>query len=225
MIWRSTGRSDEKGPTLAKHCACALRQASDLSRTVQNSIGNRSGGLVRKALRKGRSEKLSRGLPGASWDRFGSVWEHPGSARADPIAMEKWARAENHKKYPKIVLKVKNMFENDQLDDDCGNMRRTDMPLWPDWARRAPQGRPRARPGAPRERREFARSAGPLGASQERRGARPRAVQRRRKGRRSRQGLPPCMRIELALRARAKLYIFRGLETDFRKNVPTSVEN
>ena len=70
--------------------------------------------------------------PGPSWERFGSVWEHPGSARADPIAMEKWARAENHKKYPKIILKVKNIFENDQLDDDCGNMRRTDMPLWPD---------------------------------------------------------------------------------------------
>ena len=90
--------------------------------------------------------------PGPSWERFGSVRERPGSARADPIAMEKWARAKNHKKHPKTFSKIKNISENDQLDDDCGNMRRTDMPLWPDWLWRAPPGQPRARPGASRER-------------------------------------------------------------------------
>jgi len=90
--------------------------------------------------------------PGPSWERFGSVRERPGSARADPIAMEKWACAENHKKYSETFTKIKNISENDKLDSDCGNMRRTDVPLWPDWARRAPPGWPRARPGAARER-------------------------------------------------------------------------
>ena len=90
--------------------------------------------------------------PGPSWERFESIREHPGSARVDPIAIEKMARAENHKNHPKTFLKIQNIYETDQLDDDCGNMRHTHVPLWPDWARRAPPGWPRERPGASRER-------------------------------------------------------------------------
>ena len=56
---------------------------------TQNSIRNRCGSLLRNALRKGRSKKWSRGLPGASWGRFGSLrdapgapWEAPGELRS-----------------------------------------------------------------------------------------------------------------------------------------------
>ena len=83
-LFARSGRSDEKRPTLTKHCACALRQASDLPQTTQNSIGNRFWSLLRNALQKERLKKSSRGLPRASWGRFGSLRDAPGAPRDAP---------------------------------------------------------------------------------------------------------------------------------------------
>ena len=83
-ILHSTGRSHEKRPTLTKHCACAVRQASDLPRTTQKSLANPCGSLMRNALRKGRSKKWSRGLPSASWNRFGRLRDAPGAPGETP---------------------------------------------------------------------------------------------------------------------------------------------
>ena len=81
-IWRLTGRCDEKRPTLTKHCACAVRRASDLPEIDRKSLGNRCGSLLRNALRKGRLKKWSRGLPRASWGRFGRLRDTPEATRA-----------------------------------------------------------------------------------------------------------------------------------------------
>ena len=83
-IWRLTGRCDEKRPTLTKHCACAVRRASDLPEIDRKSLGNRCGSLLRNALRKGRLKKWSRGLPRASWGRFGSLRDTPEAPREAP---------------------------------------------------------------------------------------------------------------------------------------------
>ena len=90
-IWWSTSCSDEKRPTLTKHCSCAAKRGSGLPRATSNSIGNRCRGLLRNALRKGRSKKWPRDLPKASWDRFGSLrdaprasWEIPGGLPGVP---------------------------------------------------------------------------------------------------------------------------------------------
>ena len=75
-IWRSTGRSDQKRPTITKHCACAVKQASSHRQTTQNSIGNHCRRLLRNALRKGCSKKWSRGSPGRLGGDSGAFRTH-----------------------------------------------------------------------------------------------------------------------------------------------------
>ena len=79
-FWRSTGRFDEKTPTLTKHCPCAAKQGSGPPPSDAKSIENRFGRLSRTTVRKDRSEKASRARPGALFGRSG----RPGSSPERP---------------------------------------------------------------------------------------------------------------------------------------------
>ena len=94
------------------------------------------------------ARSASRSLPG-------SLRERPGALRQRQNTPTRYGQMNTRKKSQKIRqtnAKKTFLFEkrNDQICFGC--MRRTDVPLWPDGARKAPPGRPGTRPGALQER-------------------------------------------------------------------------
>ena len=96
----------------------------------------------------GAARSASRSDPGALWQRPGAVRQR----RNTPTRYGQMNTRGKSQKIYKTNAKKHFLFEkrNDQTCFGC--MRRTDVPLWPDGARKAPPGRPGTRPGALRER-------------------------------------------------------------------------
>ena len=72
--------------------------------------------------------------------------------------MEKWTHAKNLVLLPKFLAKNETISKNHELDEGFRRKWRTAVPLWPHCALKAPPGRPKACPGAPRERPESVRA-------------------------------------------------------------------
>ena len=96
----------------------------------------------------GAARSASRSVPGALRERPGAVRQRQNT----PTRYGQMNTREKSQKIHQTNAKKTFLFEkrNDQICFGC--MRRTDVPLWPDGARKAPPGRPGTRPGALRER-------------------------------------------------------------------------
>ena len=96
----------------------------------------------------GAARRASGSVPGALQERPGVLRQRQNT----PTRYGQMNTREKSQKIQQTTAKTTFLFEkrNDQTCFGC--MRRTDVPLWPDGARKAPPGRPGTRPGALRER-------------------------------------------------------------------------
>ncbi len=83
ILWLS-GRFDEKRSTLTKHWQGAAESTSRPPPSGPKRSKNRSGSVLRTTVRKERSKKSIRGLPGSLFGRSGGSRGRPGASRGAP---------------------------------------------------------------------------------------------------------------------------------------------
>ena len=83
ILW-SSGRFDEKRSTLAKHWQGAAESTSGPPPRDPKTFENRSGSVSRTTVRKERSHKSIRDLPGSLFGRSGGSRGRPGASRGVP---------------------------------------------------------------------------------------------------------------------------------------------